>query len=225
MHSGVPVHKMDLVLILNKQLTNNKHEVNRMEHEITTIPLLSVNPGIACVAPGPENVSVSENDPAINVMTDFTEIVPVMIEAHAKLNTALEKMKAHSIRLLLVADEHNGVIGVRTAYDIQSEKPIQYGSENDLAVNEIQASMLMTPIEQTPAFDFHYVKQALVRHVIGTMKELDRPHILVIESKDIQRIRGVFSSSNISKMLGRPVYQPLHAADSFADIQHEIGSH
>ncbi len=196
-----------------------------MEHEITTIPLLNVDPGITCVAPGPDNLSVSENDPAISVMTDFTEIVPVTIEAHATLNAALEKMKAHGIRLLMVTDEHNAVIGVLTAYDIQSEKPIQYGSENDLAVNLIQASMLMTPIEQTPAFDFHFVKQALVRHVIDTMKELDRPHTLVIESKDKQRIRGVFSTSKISKMLGRPVYQPLHAAESFAAIQHEIGHH
>ena len=148
-----------------------------------------------------------------------------MIKANATLNNALEKMKTHGIRLLLVINDNGAVIGVLTAYDIQSEKPVQYGSENDIAVSEIQASMLMTPIEQTSAFDFHSVTQALVRHVINTMKELERPHILVIESNGEQRIRGIFSSSMISKMLGRPVYQPLHAAHSFADIQHEISSH
>ena len=196
-----------------------------MGHEIKTIPVLSVKSALSCETPNPEDVSVSENDPATTVMTDFTEIVPVMIEANATLTAALQKMKAHGIRLLLVTNKNGSVIGVLTAYDIQSEKPVQYGSENDIAVNEIRAGMLMTPLEQTPAFDFHFVEQALVRHVIDTMKELERPHTLVIETKEQQRIRGVFSTSRISMLLGRPVYQPLHAAHSLADIQHEIGSH
>ena len=196
-----------------------------MGHENSTIPLLSVLSGISCEKPESEDARVTENDPAINVMTDFAEIMPVTIDANATLPGALEKMKAHSIRLLFVTNEQKAIIGVLTAYDIQSEKPIQYGSENNIAANEIQTSMLMTPLERTPAFDFHFVKQAQVHHVIDTMKEVDRPHILVIENKDEQRIRGVFSTSKISKLLGKPVYQPLHAAHSFADIQHEIGSH
>jgi len=196
-----------------------------MGHEITTIPLVTVAAGITCAAPDASDVNVSENDPAISVMTDFTEVIPVTIEAHAGLRGALEKMKAHGIRLLLVTDDAGAVIGVLTAYDIQSEKPVKYGSDNDIPVSKIQASMIMTPIEHTPAFDFEFVRQALVRHVIVTMKELDRPHTLVIESAPRTRIRGVFSSSNISRMLGRPVYQPLHAAHSLAGIQQEIGGH
>ncbi len=196
-----------------------------MEHEITTIPLVNVNPGISCDRPHPEEVHVGENDPAITVMTDFTKIIPVTIEADVSLAQALQEMRTHGIRLLLVSDGQDHIIGVITAYDIQSEKPVQYAAENDIAVNEIKTAMLMTPLEQTPAFDFDFVKQALVRHVIQTMKELERPHTLVIETKDVQCIRGVFSTSRISKLLGRPVYQPLHAAHSLADIQHEIGNH
>lgn len=196
-----------------------------MEHEITTIPLLRVTSGISCATPNHEDFIVTENGPAISVMTDFTETIAVTIAADASLANALQKMKAQGIRLLLVGDGQEQIIGVITAYDIQSEKPVQYGAENGIAVSEIQTAMLMTPLEQTPAFDFDFVRQALVRHVIQTMKELERPHTLVIETKDEQCIRGVFSTSRISKLLGRPVYQPLHAAHSLADIQHEIGSH
>ncbi len=42
---------------------------------------------------------------------------------------------------------------------------------------------------------------------------------------DGQRIRGIFSSSNINRLLGRPMYQPLHAPHSFADLQNKIGDH
>lgn len=196
-----------------------------MEHEITTVPLLSVKSGIAYNTPELADATVTENDPAITVMTDFTEIIPITIAADASLANALQNMKAYGIRLLLVTDGQDRIVGVITAYDIQSEKPVQYAAENNIAVSGMQIAMLMTPLEQTPAFDFNFVKQALVRHVIHTMKELDRPHTLVIETTDVQRIRGVFSTSKISKLLGRPVYQPLHAAHSLAEIQHEIGSH
>ncbi len=195
-----------------------------MEHEIITVPLVKVKSGITCITPNPENVIVTENDPAITVMTDFTEVMPITIEANASLAAALQKMKAHGIRLLLVEDGKGHIIGVITAYDIQSEKPVQFSAENAISVNEIQIGMLMTALEKTPAFDFDFVSQALVRHVIQTMKELDRPHTLVIETKDGQRIRGIFSTSRISKLLGRPVYQPLQMAHSFAEIHHEIGS-
>lgn len=194
-----------------------------MENEITTIPVINVDSGIKLTTPSPEDMHVSENDPALTVMTDFTEIVPVTVGSHTNLHDSLEKMKAHGVRLLLILDENDNVTGVLTAYDIQSEKPIKYGSDNDIPVNKIEANMLMTPIGETPAFDFDFVKQSLVRHVVETMKELNRPHTLVIENDGEQKIRGVFSTSKISKMLGRPVYQPLHAAHSFADIQNEVG--
>ena len=193
-----------------------------MGHEITTIPPFNVKSGIAYNKPSTENVSVSENDPAITVMTDFTEIVPITIEANANLANALQKMREHGIRLLMVTNEQDRIVGVITAYDIQSEKPVQYGAENNIAINQIHISMLMTPLEETPAFDIDFVNQSLVRHVVHTMKELNRPHTLVIETNDEQCIRGVFSTSKISRLLGRPVYQPLHAAHSLAELQHEM---
>jgi signal-transduction protein with cAMP-binding, CBS, and nucleotidyltransferase domain len=174
-----------------------------------------VESGIAYVRPSPENLSVSENDPASTVMTDFNEIAPVTIEPDANLANALQKMKERGIRLLMVTNDQDRIIGVITAYDIQSEKPIQYGAENNIAVNEIDVSMLMTPLEQTPAFDFKFVEQSLVRHVVHTMKELNRPHTLVIEMKDQQYIRGVFSTSRISRLLGRPVYHPPPTCGTF----------
>lgn len=196
-----------------------------MANEIRTIPLVSIQSGVTLASPTRVTPNISENDPAVVVMTDFTDIVPVTINANAALHEALDKMKANGVRLLLVTDDSGAVVGVITAYDIQSEKPVQYGSANEIPVNRILTGMLMTPLEDTPAFDFEFIKQTLVRHVITTMKELNRPHTLVIEDGDRPCIRGVFSTSNISRMLGRPVYQPLHAAHSLADIQHEIGGH
>jgi CBS-domain-containing membrane protein len=196
-----------------------------MDKEITTIPLLKAHPGIPYDTPHLDNTTVLEKDDALNVMTDFTEVVPLTIKRDASLDQTLEKMKEHAVRLLLVVENQDNIVGIITVYDIQSEKPMKYATETGVHVNEIRVDMLMTKIEQTPAFDFNAVQRSTVGQVAETMKELDRPHILVIEVNDGQRIRGIFSSSNISRLLGRPVYQALHAAHSFADLQYEIGDH
>ena len=60
----------------------------------------------------------------------------------------------------------------------------------------------------------------------GDIQRFKSPGTLVIEintSTGKQEIRGMFSSTHISKMLGRNIYEPLHAAHSLADMQHELG--
>ncbi len=196
-----------------------------MAKEIIKIPLLKVASDIPVDTPHSDNTTVSENDEALKVMTDFTEVIPLIIKHDATLAQALERMLEHGVRLLMVMDNQSNIGGIITAYDIQSEKPMKYATEHSVQVNDICADMLMTTVEQTPAFDFNSVQKSTVAQVAETMKDLDEPHILVIEDNNGQRIRGIFSSSNINRLLGRPVYQPLHAAHSFADLQNKIGDH
>lgn len=71
--------------------------------------------------------------------------------------------------------------------------------------------MVMTPILKIPAVELDYVQRSLVRHVINSIKELDIHHMLVIETANTgkQTIRGLFSSSQIGKALGRRIYELL----------------
>jgi len=197
-----------------------------MEREIITIPLITVNSGSPCNHPDPKSRFISENDPAEKVMTDFKIITPITVEPIHSIDRALDKMKNIGVRLLLVTDERDNIGGVITSYDIQGEKPVKYSEDNGISHNNIRVDMIMTPLEQMPAFDIDFIRQSLVRHVISTLHELERPHTLVIEintSTGKQEIRGMFSSTHISKMLGRNIYDPLHAAHSLADMQHELG--
>jgi CBS domain-containing protein len=197
-----------------------------MDKEIKTIPLLVVHSGIPHDTPHSDIVNVTENDDALKVMTDFTETVPLTIKHDATVVQTLERMAEYGVRLLLVKGIQGYIVGVITAYDIQSEKPVKYAAEYGVHVNDIQADMLMTKVEQSLAFDFKVVSDSIVAQVVATMKNLGKPHILVVEENNgQQRIRGIFSSSNISRLLGRPAYQPLHAAYSFADLQNKIGDH
>lgn len=193
-----------------------------MEREIKTIPRVQMRSGIPCYSPDPNAASATEHDAATRVMTDFARTVPITVEPIVSIDLALRKMKDSGVRMLLVTDAHDNIAGVITSYDIQGEKPIKYSEESGVHHTRITVEQIMTPLEQMPAFDYAFVQQSLVRHVISTMTTLNRQHALVVEERNgEQKIRGMYSTSHISKMLGRNIYQPLHAAHSLADMQHE----
>lgn len=196
-----------------------------MAHQITMLPLIEVKSGIAYYAPDPLLAFVSENDPAEAVMTDFKKVTPITIEPVVGIDVALSKMKSLGVRLLFVTDEYDNISGVITSYDIQGEKPIKYSEQSGIDHNHIQVEMIKTPLEKMPAFDMEFVQQSVVRHVVTTMQELDSAHALIIETNNNtakQTIRGMFSDTQISKMLGIDIYEPVHAAHSLADMQHEL---
>jgi len=196
-----------------------------MEREIIIIPRIALSSSVVCQSPDPASAYVHENDPAVAVMTDFRIVNPITIEPNVSISIALNKMKTVGVRLLLVTDADDHIAGVITSYDMQGEKPVKYSEEYGINHDHINVGMLMVPLERIPAFDFDFVQQSLVRHVVATFAELERPHALVIEydkTSGHQSIRGMFSTTQISKLLGHGVYAPLHAGHSLADIQHEI---
>lgn len=193
-----------------------------MEHEIKTIPLVKMRSGIPCLSPDPRSAAATEHDPAVRVMTDFSRVVPITVEPIVSIDLALRKMKDSGVRLLLVTDPRDNISGIITSYDIQGEKPIKMSEESRIHHTKITVEKIMTPLEQMPAFDYAFVLQSLVRHVIATMKALERQHALVVENPDrAQRIRGMFSTSQIGKMLGTKIYEPLHASHSLAAMQQD----
>lgn len=196
-----------------------------MNCEIRTIPFVTLQPGMSCDTPDLKMALVSEDDPAQRVMTNFRATMPITVERATGIDLALEKMKKAGVRLLFVTDEHDRIAGVITSFDIQGEKPILYAKSAGIGRAEICVEMIMTPLEEMPAFNFAVIQHVLVRHVIATMQGLDRHHALVIEHRDTsgtQVIRGMFSVTHISKMLGKDIFQPLHAAQSLADMQSRL---
>lgn len=199
-----------------------------MEREIRTIPLVTITSAAPCDSPDRRSLLVSEDDPAVSVMTDFTRIPPITIEPIMTIDYALEKMKKQGVRLLLVTGEHDYVTGIITSYDIQGEKPVQYAEETGLGHHSITVEMIMTPLGRMPAFDLEFVQQSLVRHVIATLRELNRQHALVVVRGGDgrpQRIRGLFSTSHISRCLGRNIAVSVHAAPSLAEMHRKLADH
>ncbi|MFV1973093.1 MAG: CBS domain-containing protein [Thiohalobacterales bacterium] len=190
---------------------------------LSHIPLKA---GTPCHTPAGLTPLVHVDEPAARVMTDFRQVTPVTIEPGSRITTALDKMKMTGVRLLFVPDRDDHIIGIITAKDIQGERPVRLAQESGVLYGDISVEMIMTPLEEIIAVDLKSVEAARVGHIVNTLRSLERQHTLVVEvdrSTDQHLIRGMFSTTQISKLLGQDITDPEYAVHSFAEVQRELG--
>jgi len=183
--------------------------------------------GTPCYTPSGWAPLAHDEDPAVKVMTDFKQVTPVTIEPYSTITGALEKMKMAGVRLLLIPDQEDNIIGIITAADIQGERPVKLSQEQGVPHDNIHVEMIMTPLDQVTAMDMVTVRNARVGHIINTLRKLERQHMLVAELDPVTHkhtIRGLFSTSHISKLVGQDITDLEYAAHSLAEIQQELGS-
>jgi CBS-domain-containing membrane protein len=163
---------------------------------------------------------VSLDTPALAVMTDLKQVTAVTIDPEASIEHAMRVMVRRNVRLLLVVNVDNEILGVITATDLLGEKPVQHMHEHGGSRADIQVRDLMTPHERLEAIDFETVRTAKVGHVLATLQHSRRQHALVMDSQagDQSRVRGIFSTSQLSRQLGETV-QTGDVAHTFAEIE------
>lgn len=167
------------------------------------------------------------NDPALHVMLDFRYHQPVTVSPNMSIDEALQELKSHNIPVLLVIDsDDENVVGIITAEDILGEKPVKLIQEGRMRRADIPISMVMTPQNEIAAFDVEHLRHAKVGNIIQTLHLLKQHTLLVIKydehHPDQQMVRGLFSSSMISKQLGEDITSDLSEAQSIAELQHKL---
>ena len=150
----------------------------------------------------PERVTL--DDHSSSVMTDLKIVSVVNVRANASMEKANAKMIRHGVRLLLVLDNADKVVGLITATDILGEKPIRFlqnmgGTHADILVRDI-----MTPQRELEVLEMQDVMNARVGHIVATLKQARRQHAIVVEENGngSRVIRGLFSATQIARQLG-----------------------
>lgn len=171
---------------------------------------------------GPGERLLNEDSPALKVMTDFKYVMPVTIDADASIEYALNKMKLAGVRLLLVTDDEDGncIQGIISATTILGERPIKMAQELRVSFAELKVKMLMTAQPDIKAINMISLKDARIGHIMSTMKEIGRKHLLVMDIDERGRsiVRGLFSITQINKQLGKTGETQVRPADSLAQL-------
>ena len=167
---------------------------------------------------------VTEQSPALEVMTDFTATNPVCIAPDASLFAANEAMLAHRVRLLFVADSEQ-LLGIVSTQDTLGERPLQLRHQGKGNVFDLSVSDLMHPLSGLPMLRLADVRHANVGDLLATFKRLGRQHLLVGEEPAGQpmTVRGMFSATQLGRQLGVPV-DTFETAQTFAQIEAALGA-
>lgn len=166
------------------------------------------------------------DDPAVAVMTDLKKVSALTIAEKAPIEAANARMKHRGVRLLLVVDDADTVIGLITSTDLHGAKPIQHIQKHGGTYHEILVQDIMTTQDNLEVICMDDVNRTRVGNIVATLKQAGRSHALVVdrhEKENRQVIRGIISASQIARQLDIEI-PTTEIAQTFAEIEALLAS-
>ena len=172
----------------------------------------------------PPNVTL--NSPALSVMTDLKLASATTVSPNETIDHALELMKLRGVRLLLVVNVADTIVGLITALDIAGERPLQFTRDNSVPRKSITVADIMTPRKDIEVLLIKDVSGARVGDIVETRKQTSRQHALVADfqgANNRKTIRGIISLNQIARQLGIQIqtYEVAHTLAEIAHIMHK----
>ena len=144
-------------------------------------------------------------------------------------------MISRGVRLLLVTDERETVLGVLTATDVLGEKAVRIATDRGMKRSELTAGDIMTQAQQVEVVSLADVEGARVGHVLETLRRAGRQHALVVDfdvippksliDAPVRRtmVRGILSLSQLGRQLGIALQTSGEVARTFSEIEVALG--
>ncbi|MHB1539810.1 MAG: CBS domain-containing protein [Steroidobacteraceae bacterium] len=143
-------------------------------------------------------------DPALLLMTDFRQTLPLTVSKHRPLDEALADMMRFGVRALFVVHD-DLLVGFITSYDIQGERPLQFLQQSTFTRHEdIEVGHIMTPWDALPVLEWPTVEAARVCDLLAVFERNSLTYLVVVETAAdrCERVRGLFSRSHLLRQLG-----------------------
>lgn len=191
-----------------------------MNRTYSVIPTAPLHKGATFHKPRqalPERVTM--DDPMSAVMTDFKVVTAYTIFPLETIEAAREKMIHRGVRMLLVVDDLNHILGLITSTDLTGEKPMQVVQTQGIRHSDVMVKDIMTPRERLEVLCMEDMQTACVGDIVTTLKAHGRQHALAVERTQDrgQILRGLFSISQINRQLGTQV-DVVGVASTFAEL-------
>ncbi len=164
---------------------------------------------------------VHMEDPAVSVLIDFTKTPTHTILPSETLDHAINEMEINGVHLLLVINNDGFLEGIVSSEDTWGEKPIKIIQERRIHRDQVTVKMIMTPLSEIAALDFAVIKSAKVGNIVKTLSSRKQNYALVISpnaNEPAQIIRGIFTTSQVSKQLHTNIADIFNQAESLSEL-------
>jgi CBS-domain-containing membrane protein len=192
---------------------------------ISALPTFRLLAGTALPhAVASNNSPVSLDSPALQVMTDLTQVRAATTRPETSLRQAEQVMIYQGVRMLFVVTEMPAVAGLITSTDLHGDKALRAVHERALRYDDLCVADVMTEVSALDAIDYGAMASATVGQVIATLKRYGRNHLIVVEpagGPSACCLRGVISRSQVERQLGSAI-EMTPIASSFSEIERAL---
>ncbi len=207
-----------------------------MDRQFQSLPIRELGDDAGLRRPvQPQAARVTLDSPALDVMTDLCRTSPATIRPQAPIEGAKQFMISRGVRLLLVVDDREAVLGVVSATDVLGEKAVRIATDRGMQRDELIVGDIMTPASQVEVIALDDVSGARVGHVFETLRRAGRQHALVVDfdlipprtliDAPVRRtmVRGILSLSQLGRQLGIVLQSSGEVARTFSEIEVALG--
>lgn len=196
--------------------------------DIAALPVSRLDRGAHLAQASPwHHRPVTLQSPALDVMTDLTQVKAATVGPDQTLAQAEQAMVTLGVRMLFVVADMPAVAGLITTTDLHGERQMRLVHERGAHYDELRVADVMTPLAALDAIAYDVVAAAAVGHLVATLRQLGRNHLLVVDDLpgggpgSAARVRGVISRAQIERQLGRPL-DIAEIARSFSEIERAL---
>jgi len=189
------------------------------------LPTFRIEPGTSIAQAQPLAApSVTAASPALQAVTDLTQVKAAGISPQATLAQAEQAMIHLGVRMLFVVSRWPDIDGLVTTTDLQGDRTLRLVHERGVQHGELTVADVMADLASLDAVDFDALRSAKVGNLVATLKRHGRNHLLVVQSATVatpRRVRGIVSRAQVERQLGTPI-ELTEIAESFAEIERAL---
>ena len=183
----------------------------------------TVDSSISCVNMSDEALApVDIYSSAEYVVNEIKCVVSQMIAPDTSIDEALTIMKLSNRKSTLYVGVDSKLLGVISGFTLVSRVVLMIANRKGVPRSELTVADVMSQAYKMPALRKSNVHRACIGDIKKTMESLGEAHMQVVDENN--KICGVISSTDISRVLQEPVY--INAtAHSFKDCFDVVQKH
>lgn len=165
--------------------------------------------------------NIDINSPAEYLVNDTKCVLSQMISPGTSIDEALTIMKLSNKRSVLYVGVDLKLLGVISGVTLVSRVVLMVAKRKGVARADLTVADVMNYTYKMPAIHKNQVLKARVGDIKQTMESLGVAHLQIVDENN--KICGVISSTDISRVLHEPVYinATAHSFKDFFDVLHE----
>ncbi|HEY6353545.1 MAG TPA: CBS domain-containing protein [Burkholderiaceae bacterium] len=194
-------------------------------HPDAPLPSFRLTPGVSMIQASPRSsTTVTLQSPALDVMTDLTQVKAATIRPDQTLHQAEQTMIYQGVRMLFVVSEMPALEGLITSTDLRGERQMSLVHTRNMRFDDMRVSDVMTELSMLDAIDYEPMVGATVGNVVATLKRVGRNHLLVVQAAAHgapRRVRGVISRTQVERQLGQLI-DIAEIASNFSEVERAL---